>query len=326
MIGVRVPFRLSFVGGGSDLAAFYERSPGKVISTTINQYVYIMVHRFFDHRIQVKYSRTELVEAFEDVQHPIVREVLRMFNVTGVDINSIADIPSGTGLGSSSAFTVGLLLAMSHYLGRLMPKAELARLACEIEIDKLGEPIGKQDQYASTMGGLNEIGFAANGSVSVEPLVVDRERVEVLEKHLVLFYLGWQRRADEVLVEQKRGIQNDVARFECQKRMVELVDPFKAALCAGDMRACGEILDANWQLKRTMANAISSNSIDEYYARGVQAGAYGGKLLGAGGGGFLAFLCAPQRRQALMDSLPDLRHFPVRLEHGGATTFYYDGR
>ena len=180
MIGIRTPFRMSFIGGGSDLKEFYSRSPGCVISTTIDKYMYIFTHPFFDERIQLKYSKTELVDEIEDIKHPIIREVLKKFNLNGIDINSISDIPAGTGLGSSSSFTVALLHALNSYTNQHVSPELLARDACEIEIDILKEPIGKQDQYAAAYGGLNIINFLSDGHVNVEPIIIDSKALEIL--------------------------------------------------------------------------------------------------------------------------------------------------
>ena len=189
MIGSRTPFRMSFIGGGSDLKEFYSRHPGCVISSSINKYMYIFIHPFFDNRIQVKYSKVELVDCIEAIEHPIVREALRKFNLEGIDINSIADITAGTGLGSSSSFTVGLLHALYGYRGDKVSKAQLAHEACEIEIDILQEPIGKQDQFAAAHGGLNMIRFSPNGEVQVEPIIMEKKAYKQLQSNLLCDYV-----------------------------------------------------------------------------------------------------------------------------------------
>jgi D-glycero-alpha-D-manno-heptose-7-phosphate kinase len=206
MIITRTPFRISFVGGGSDLEAFYSKSPGAVLSTSINQYMYISSHNFFDRdKIRVKYSQTETVNNASELQHPILRTILSKFQLSGIEVSSIADVPSGTGMGSSSSFTVGVLHNIYTALGLEVSKEQLAREACEIEIDILKEPIGKQDQYAAAYGGLNIFRFYADGSVTAEPLQMNAETADALDKHLVMFYIGNQRKASDILAEQKKN-------------------------------------------------------------------------------------------------------------------------
>ena len=209
MIGIRTPFRVSFVGGGSDLKEFYSRSTGCVVSTSIDKYMYIFIHQYFDNKIQVKYSETELVDRIDQIKHPIVREALKKFQINGVDINSIADIPAGTGLGSSSSYTVGLLHALYGYSSKYVSSERLAQEACELEIDLLKEPIGKQDQYAAAYGGLNKITFYADEHVNVEPIIMEPEILHELQSNLLLFFIGSTRKASHVLSDQKTNILLD---------------------------------------------------------------------------------------------------------------------
>ncbi len=322
MIGTRTPFRVSFVGGGSDIRAFYSRHPGSVVSTTINKYMYIFVHPFFDERIQVKYSKTELVCSIDDLQHPIVREILGRFQVTGVDINSIADIPAGTGLGSSCSFTVGLLHALCGYVSRYPSKENLAREACEIEIDVLKEPIGKQDQYSAAYGGLNFITFYPDESVNVEPIIMPTQKLRELEKNLLFFYTGMTRSAGSILRDQTNNILADTGAFGTLVRMTDLAKTVRDELSQGNIDNVGLILDENWRLKRTLSSRISENEIDSYYRTARKNGALGGKLLGAGGGGFLMFYCQEEHQERLAYALRELRPFRFKFDNFGTKVIY----
>lgn len=307
MIGTRTPFRISFAGGGSDFREFYRHTPGCVVSTAIDRYMYIFVHPFFDQKIQVKYSKTELVDTAEQVQHPIVRELLQQFGIRSIDINSVGDIPAGTGLGSSSAFTVGLLHALYAYTSKYVSKDDLAKQACELEIDRLGDPIGKQDQYAVAHGGLNFITFYGNEAVNVEPIILPAEAQETLEQNIILFYLGAARDSREILVEQKKNLMSDTKARINVMQMTALAQQLRLSFQAGKIDELGLILDESWQRKKRLASTISNTQIDEYYERALGAGALGGKLLGAGGGGFLLFYCPQEKQSDLIAALPELR-------------------
>ena len=322
MIGTRTPFRISFIGGGSDLREFYQRHPGHVLSTTINKYMFVFIHPFFDERIQVKYSRTELVNTIDDIQHPIVREALRRFAVRGVDINSIADIPAGTGLGSSGAFTVGLLNALYAYCGQNPTREILAREACELEIDVLKEPIGKQDQYAAAFGGFNFLTFHTDDTVTVEPLKVAEDVVRELENSLLFFYLGGSRPAKGILDAQKRNLMTNQKTFLKIKRMTELAQALRNSFLAGSLQDVGAILEENWFLKKELAPKISNDKIDYYYDVARKNGASGGKLLGAGGTGFLMFYCEKNQQEKLKKALGDLREHKICFDPEGTTIIF----
>jgi len=324
MIGTRTPFRMSFIGGGSDLKEFYSIEPGSVISATINKYMYIFVHPYFDNRIQIKYSKTELVERIEDIKHPIVREALKKFDMVGIDINSIADIPAGTGLGSSSSYTVGLLHALYNYTGQQVSIERLAREACEIEIDILKEPIGKQDQYASSFGGLNLIRFFPTGEVDVEPVIIAPETYEKLQDNLLLFYTGTTRSASKVLNDQKNNLINDPSKFDIQVQMTELVEKAKNYLFESNLNSFGKILDENWKLKRSISSKISNSDIDDLYTLAKNNGALGGKILGAGGGGFFLFYCEPEKKENLRLALKKLREIKFMFDSSGTKTINVD--
>ena len=324
MIITRSPFRVSFFGGGSDMAAFYRRRTGAVLSTTIDRYMYLSLHPYFDGKsIHVKYSSSELAASVSELRHPIVRRVLERLKVAGgVEITSTADVPAGTGLGSSSAFTVGLLNVLYAHLDRAAGVEKLAREACQVEIEDLQTPIGKQDQYASAYGGLNLIRFFPDDSVDVTPLVISQGCRKELQASLLMFYTGEQRAAASVLAEQKQVIDSDEEKFAVMTRMVEQAYQAKALLEAGDVVSFGRLLDEAWQLKRTLTTRISTASIDALYNAAMEAGAWGGKLLGAGGGGFLLVAAPVERHAAVRAACAGLLELPLHLERGGSKVVY----
>jgi D-glycero-alpha-D-manno-heptose-7-phosphate kinase len=324
LIITRTPFRISFVGGGSDLESFYSRQKGAVISTSINKYMYISSHKFFEvDKIRVKYSKTETVNKAEELQHPILRTVLKKFNVTGgLEVSSIADVPSGTGLGSSSAFTVGVLHNLHLIKKNPVHKEHLAAEACHVEIDLLKEPIGKQDQYATAMGGMNLIEFETNGNVVVTPVNPGIEILSTIESNLLMFYTGDQRSASNILAEQnKNTAQND--KFNSLKSMVALVYDTVQAVNSGNLNDFGKVLHENWILKKQLASGISNPLIDEAYDTAMKNGALGGKLLGAGGGGFLLFYCPLNLQQKLITSLKPLRQFDFKFDQDGSKLIHF---
>ncbi len=324
MIITRTPFRISFVGGGSDMETFYTRHPGAVLSTSINKYMYISSHKFFfPGQVRVKYSETETVNSLEELRHPLLRETMRKTGVTnGIEISSIADIPSGTGMGSSSSFTVGLLHCLYAVKRLYVTHEQLAREACEIEIDILGEPIGKQDQYAAAFGGLNIIHFHPNGDVRVEPLYVKNEIYRQLQENLLMFYVGNQRKASDILAEQKRNASHE-EKFAVLRSMVLLVSDLRDCLYTGQLNQFGKILHENWMLKQRLASQISNSQINEIYDAGLRAGATGGKLLGAGGGGFMLFYCEKDRQPKLMEALKPLEKFDFAFEREGSKVIHF---
>lgn len=321
MIITKTPFRVSFCGGGSDMADFYREHGGCVLSTTINRYMYLTIHPYFDERrTALKYSQNEIVDNVNDIQHSIFHCVLNDQQISGVEISSTADVPSGTGLGSSSSFTVGLLHTLACYRGKYVSKSRLAEEACKVEIEKLGAPIGKQDQYAAAFGGLNYITFHRDDTVSVEPVIVKSETMIRLQENLVMFYTGLTHDANRILAEQKQNIaQADKTRNLI--RMCELARGMKQSLEENELDDFGAILNESWQRKRELAGSITNSKIDELYACAMANGATGGKLLGAGGGGFLLFFC-PKERQALLQEKLRLKTFPFRFEHDGSSVVY----
>lgn len=322
MIITRTPFRISFVGGGSDLKAFYQEHQGAVLSTTINKYMYISSHDFFNpETIRVKYSKTEEVQKVEDLSHPIFKEVLKSLDIKGVEISSIADVPSGTGMGSSSAFTVGLLHNLYTLKRQFVTKEQLALEACQTEIDKLKEPIGKQDQYAAAYGGFNIIRFNGDETVDVEPVFLPKDIHIELQSNLLMFYTGSQRSASKILATQTENTKK-ADKKAILKEMVSLVNPLRDELYKGNVDAMGQLLHKNWLLKKQLANKISNPIIDSAYDLAMKNGALGGKLLGAGGGGFLLFYCPKKKQKGLIEALNHLREFEFKFEREGSKIIY----
>lgn len=321
MIITKTPFRISFCGGGSDMADFYREFGGCVLSTSINRYMYIMIHPYFDkNKTAVKYSKTEIVDNIVDIEHSIFKYVLNEKKISGVEIVSTADVPSGTGLGSSSSFTVGLLHTLYCYQGKFISKARLAEEACAIEIDKLGNPIGKQDQYAAAFGGFNFISFHKDDSVSVEPIVTKSETIKTLQDNLIMFYTGITHDANEILAEQKRKLNASSSKSNLIK-MCELGKQMKYALENDELSDFGNILDESWHRKKELSGNISNPKIDDWYKLALNKGALGGKLLGAGGGGFLLFY-SPKDKQKKLEQALGLRKFNFVFEHDGSSVVY----
>ena len=325
MITSRTPFRISFAGGGSDLKEYYKNYGGAVLSVTIDKYVYLSMHPYFnENKIFLKYSGNELVDKAEDIKHRIIRQVFTNLKISGVDLNSSADIPAGTGLGSSSAFTSGLLNLTYAYLGKFISREAIAQMACEIEIDQLGEPIGKQDQYACAIGGLNFIEFRENEQVVVNKVKLDVEKQILLEKNLLMFYLGSTRSASSILSEQRQNIISSSDKHNNLHKMVRLAFDLQSELQAGQIDAIGEILHTGWVYKKELASQISNPQIDHYYEKARVAGATGGKLLGAGGGGFLLFYVGQDKKEQVRAALGDLTELPFRFDFSGSTIVFAD--
>ncbi len=324
MIISRTPFRISFAGGGTDLAAFYRNATGAVTSSAIDKYMYITVNKRFDSTIRVSYSKTEIVANADEIRHPIVREALRLTGLTqGLEITSIADLPAGTGMGSSSSFTVGLLNALHAYAGRYAPAEQLAREACRIEIEILGEPIGKQDQYAAAYGGLNHIQFNSDETGCVDPVISPRETREELAENLLLLYTGVKRSASEILTKQKKDTKD---KLDVLSRMRDISEEMAKVLQAcRRLTRFGELMHEAWLLKRSVTSGITNPDVDRWYEAAREAGALGGKLLGAGGGGFMLLFVERQNRDRLRERLAELRELPFRLEPQGAKISYVGG-
>ncbi len=324
MIITRAPFRVSFCGGGSDLPGFYEKYGGCVLSTTIRKYMYLTIHNYF-HKdmIRLKYSKTETVSNYKDIEHKYFKQCLKDFGIMGVEISSMADIPSGTGLGSSSAFTVALLQLLHTYKGEYVSKYKLAKDACKVEIDKLGEPIGKQDQFAAAFGGLKFYEFQQNGFVNVEPIVMASQSYKDLENNILMFYLGGAHSASAILQEQSRNVKT-VDKAKVQQQMCKLTKILKEELQKNNVDAMGELLHENWMLKRSLASGISNPLIDETYEKAMGAGALGGKLLGAGGAGFMIFYVKPEKQKSVRKALSNLRDMDFEIDNSGASIIHID--
>lgn len=326
MIISRTPLRVSFVGGGSDLPAFYLHQPGAVVSTAIDKYIYITVNKKFDRKLRVSYSVTEMVDHVWEVKHELVRNGLQMVGIDGgIEITSISDIPSqGTGLGSSSTYTVGLLNALYAYTGQAVGAERLAAEACEIEINRCAKPIGKQDQYIAAYGGMQYIQFNSDGSVFVDPIICKPETKHLLNQRLLMLYTGITRSTDGILKEQSANTQSDDDKRRTLAKMVAMAGEARDALQRNDLDGFGDVLHHNWLLKQSLASGISSDRINEWYELARKRGALGGKILGAGGGGFLLLYAPPERHPAIMAALPELRNTSIQFEPQGSKIIYVE--
>lgn len=335
MIIVKAPLRISFVGGGTDIKEFYEKYPGRVISTTIDKYVYLVInpaYRMDDYIL--KYKITEIVKHPKDIAHNRFRVALLDYGITerGVEIGSFADMDSNTGLGSSSSFTVALVKGLNAYLGRTISSITSAEEACRIEIDLLSEPIGKQDQYAAACGGLNIYQFNADGSVGVEPVLIDYLNRANFEDHILLYFTGIARSASDVLRIQKTNMNDH---FETYKKMSDSVYDFRDLFLASDYKGMAGMLHEGWLRKKSLSNGISNSLIDSMYEAGIEAGAWGGKILGAGGGGCLLFIAPPELHGRIREklsafseqrSLNDAKEISVHMTQSGANIIYNSNR
>jgi len=321
MIISRAPFRVSFCGGGSDIPSFYEKYGGCVISTSIRKYVYLAINRaFYKDSITLKYSKTEIVDDIDKIQHRIFRQVLKDFNLKGVEITSMADIPSGTGLGSSSSFTVALLRVLYAYSEKAVSTYKLAKEACDVEINQLGNPIGKQDQFAAAFGGLRYYEFCPDGFVKVEPIVMRHDSYEKLQNNLLMFYTGDVRDANNILGEETMNLASQEDKINATKKLCEMTKELKLSLENNDIDALGPVLKSGWEIKKGLANGISNPIIDHHYELALAAGATGGKLLGAGGGGFLLFYCPTEEvRKNVRKSLSDLKEMEFEFDQAGCS-------
>ncbi|MGD1020023.1 MAG: GHMP kinase [Verrucomicrobiia bacterium] len=317
MIITQTPLRISLAGGGTDFADFYEKNGGCVVSTAIDKFVYCIVKERFDDKIYVNWSKKEIVESVDQIEHELVRESLRKVGVTkGIEISFLSDIPAeGSGLGSSSSVTVGVLNALYHYVEAIPTPERLAREACDIEIRILGKPIGVQDQYIAAYGGLRCFEFGPGPAVTVNSVETTRTALEDLDNMLMLFYTGKTRQASSILSQQKSNISE---RIEVLKQMTRQAHQVRRLVELADIDGLGAILHQGWEAKRKLAQGVSSDELDKIYERAVKAGAIGGKISGAGGGGFF-LLCVPSdKRQSVRHALSNLREMPFRLERGGS--------
>lgn len=321
MIIVQTPLRISFFGGGTDFREFFQQEEGWVLTSAIDKYIFVTIKERFDRKIRVGYTRTELVDQIDEVQHELVRECLRKTGIRqGVEISTMADIPSeGSGLGSSSTVTVGLLNAMYNYLGTPVDHARLAQEACAIEIDVLRKPIGVQDQYIAAYGGQRFIRFCQNGNIELEALGLDSSQYRQLNRHLMLFYTNIPRKAESVLTEQVKNMDTNLAALRELKRLALSA---RACLRADAFDDFGRLLDQSWQFKKQLASSVSNRVIDEIYNEAQKAGALGGKITGAGAGGFLLLYCPPAKQEAVRSALGRLTELPFALERDGTKVIF----
>jgi len=320
MIISRTPFRLSLAGGGSDLRSYYQTGYGQVVSTAVNKYMYITVNKRFDKTLRVSYNKTEIVDHTEELRHPIVKSALKKLGIEhGVEIVSMADIPAGTGLGSSSSFTVGLLNALYAYKGVFVSAERLAREACEIEIEDLGEPIGKQDQYIAAYGGFQKIRFNADETVFVNPIICTNGVKRELDKYIMAFYTGQTRSASKILKQHHEPSQD---REERMTKIRDFSDDVSRILTEGNnLNRVGQLLDEGWQLKRGVASGTTTGVIDELYGKAKDAGALGGKIAGAGGGGFMFMFVEPHNQDSVREAL-GLKEMKFQFEPQGSKIIY----
>ncbi|MGV8121186.1 MAG: GHMP kinase [Candidatus Xenobiia bacterium LiM19] len=323
MIISRTPLRVSLAGGGSDLEEYYKTGHGAVVSTAIDKYIYMTVNEKYDDFIRVSYSKTEMVKSVDEVEHNIIRESLRLIGIDKkIEVVYMGDIPlgsAGVGLGSSSGLAVGVLNALCAYRGLHVGAERLASDACRIEIDILKHPIGKQDQYISAYGGFNYIQFNSDGTVYVDPIIFECSAKQLLNSRLMLFDTGITRVSSTILQEQKKKTSLNLSYLD---RMVELADYLRKQLIQNKVDDVGAILHEGWALKQKLADGITNPVIDEYYQKALNAGALGGKILGAGAGGFLLLYCREKHQQKVREALCDLKESPFRFEPQGSKIIY----
>ena len=329
MIISRTPVRISFFGGGTDYPDHYERNGGAVIGVTIDKYVYVTINRlsnFFDYKIRVGYSKSELVNSADEIAHPSVRECLKYKGIDGnLDIHIVADLPARTGLGSSSAFTVGFLHDLYALEGEIVSKEQLAKDALHVEQKLIKENVGSQDQIHASYGGFNLIEFSS-GQFKVKPIIVSREKRQILEDSMMVFFTGMTRYANEILkeqVERTRARDNDTFLKEMHSMVYDALNTISSENEASFVKSLGQLLQEGWRLKKSLSKAVSNQHIDEAYDRAIKAGAFGGKIAGAGGGGFLMLLVDPDRKASVREALGDLLEVQFKFEDTGSSIIYY---
>lgn len=326
MIISRAPFRISLGGGGTDLPSYFSLYGGFLIGAGINKYVYISVNRRFYDSIRLSYSRTEIVDSVDEIEHDIFRQTFKFVGIEhGLEAVSVADMPANSGLGSSSCFTVALLNALHAYKREYVSPAQLAEEACQIELDLLRHPIGKQDQYMASHGGLTCLTFDKTGAVEVEPLRLPDDLVADLQYRLVMFYSGKERSAREILSEQDRKTRElDPQTTNALHRIKEIGLETRKQLERGKIDALGKLMDSHWQVKKTLSSSVSDDFIDECYETAKRSGASGGKIMGAGGGGFFLFYVDPTRKRHLLDAMSGagLKHIPFDFDFQGAKIIF----
>jgi D-glycero-alpha-D-manno-heptose-7-phosphate kinase len=325
MIIVQTPLRVSFFGGGTDFPSFYLSEGGAVLSSAIDKYIFVTVKSRFDQKIRVGYTSTEMVDGIDQIKHDLIREALSKTNIrSGIEITTMGDIPSeGSGLGSSSTVTVGALHALYTYRGEIIPAEQLAKEACEIEIDILRSPIGKQDQYIAAYGGLRFIEFLKNGSIRSEKILIDAKALRRLNQNFLLYFTGISRKANNILEEQN---QNIVDRLEILREIKKIAFTARREIEASNFDALGELLHQSWLLKKQLAGQISNDVIDDIYNTAYKAGALGGKITGAGGGGFFLIYCPVEKQEPVRSALSTLQELPFLLERDGSKVIFNNRR
>lgn len=326
MIISKTPFRISFFGGGTDYPMWYKEHGGAVLATSVNKYCYITSRHlppFFGYKYRIVYSKTETVNDLSEIQHPSVRETIKFMNIDGgVEIHHDADLPARTGLGSSSAFTVGLLNALYALKGKIVTKMQLAHDAIRVEQEMIGENVGSQDQTTTAFGGLNKIEFGGERQIQVQPITINSEKSQLLQDHLMLFFTGLSRTASEIAGEQIKQVPNKKKELN---EMLKMVDEAITVLNGSDsdITEFGRLLHKSWMIKRSLTDRISTPEIDKIYETAIKAGALGGKLLGAGGGGFILFFVEPDNQSKVKEKLGNLLHVPFKFENFGSQIIYY---
>ena len=321
MIIVQTPLRVSLFGGGTDFPKYFEENGGCVLSTAIDKYIFVTIKERFDDKLRIGYTKTEMVDDVSEISHELIREALKKTNITkGVEVTTMGDIPSeGSGLGSSSTVTVGSLQAMYTLRGDLVSADRLAQEACEIEIDILGKPIGVQDQYIAAFGGLRFIEFPPDGQITAQRLKLAPDLIRALNDELLLFFTGVTRSSATILTEQKSNIENRIEILSSIKQIAQIA---KDELLKGNIEAIGDCLHESWSLKRQLASRISNDSIDDLYQVARDSGALGGKITGAGGGGFILLFCPYQKQKKLRSALSKLQELPFNLEQDGSKVIF----
>jgi D-glycero-alpha-D-manno-heptose-7-phosphate kinase len=325
VIITQTPYRVSFAGGGTDLPAFYQEEDGAVLSVAVKHHMYVTVSTRFERTTRIAYTRVEICETVDDIEHTIAREALRLTELgPHVEVTTVGDVPAGTGMGSSSSLTVGLLNALYAYRGQVTSARRLAEESCQIEIDILKKPIGRQDQYAAAFGGVNYMRFHRDHSVAVEPVPCRPAVLQELEQRTLLLYTQKRRDADTILKAQSEGT---ASRLDVLRQMRDLAATMRDTLTgAGDLDEFARYLDYGWQLKRSLGFGITSTGVDEWYAAAQRAGAQGGKLLGAGGGGFLLLMAPPERHDAIREALGHPREIPFEIDRRGSRVIFISDR
>lgn len=327
MIITRTPFRISFFGGGTDYPDWYRENGGAVLATTIDKYCYVSCRKlppFFDHKHRIVYSYIENVNNNDEIKHPVVKELLNWFNIMeGLEIHHDGDLPARSGIGSSSSFTVGLLNALHGMHGSMASKNELAKTAIHIEQDLIGENVGSQDQVSAAYGGFNKIKFISNDEITVTPVMIPLQRFEELHNHLMLFFTGVSRNASEIAQSKIRNIKNRKIELNQMYKMVD-ESIFILQNMSEPIETFGKLLDKSWHYKRELSDLVSSTEIDEIYTTAKTAGALGGKILGAGGGGFILFFAPPNKHKTICKKLSKLIYVPFNFEYTGSQVVFYN--